>query len=113
VIAFACGWYKTTGLVTQDPRAAYTTTNAYLVSRGASSLTFEEYSALRAYNVLPRSPTEATSLFIAKDGGANWKKVWDRSVKAMADAGKEAETPANTEQFVAPQVISDAAASCR
>lgn len=112
VTAFSCGWYATAKLVTADPRSAYDITNAYLVGRGANSLTFDEYSALRAYNVIPVSPTEANSLFIVQGGAGNWKAVWDRSVAAMTEAGKANQIPLNSQGFVAPDVIAAAQISC-
>ncbi len=112
VIAFVCGWYATAKLVTGDPRGAYDITNTYLVGRGANSLTFEEYSALRAYNVVPTSPAEANSLFVAKGGAGYWRTVWDRSVAAMTEAGKINQTPLDIQGFVAPDVIAAAQGSC-
>lgn len=113
VLAFACGWYKTASLAMGDPQSAYQITNKYLVSRGATSLTFDEYSALRAYNVVPKTPAEASAMFISESGPAYWRKVWDRSVKAMTDAGKQSDTPADFSGFVAGEVISQAQSSCR
>lgn len=112
VISFACGWYATAKIVTADRRSAYDITNSYLVGRGANSLTFEEYSALRAFNVLPTSPAEANELFIAQEGAAYWKSVWERSVTAMKEAGKVDGSPLNTKGFVAPDVLAAAQSSC-
>lgn len=112
VIAFTCGWYATAKLVTQQPKAAYEATNGYLVGRGANSLTFDEYSALRAYNVLPTSPAEARALFVDQKGAGYWRAVWDRSASAMAEAGKGSQAPRDVTGFVAPDVIATAQATC-
>lgn len=104
IVDFVCGWYATARSVTADPQRAYNDTDPYLTARGANSLTFEEYSALRAYNVLPTSPAETAALFFDEEGAANWNGVWDRSVQAMADANKSDQAPPDMDGFVAPDI---------
>lgn len=112
VLDFVCGWYATARLVTSDPRGAYDITNRYLVSRGANSLTFQEYSALRAYDVVPTSVAEADALFLAPGGRAYWRTIWDRSALAMTQVGRADQAPANTTGFVVPEVLAAARTRC-
>ena len=63
IMGFVCGWCATAKLVTDDPHGAFEITNKYLVDRGANSLTFEEYTALRAYNVLPTTRSSRSTIY--------------------------------------------------
>lgn len=113
VINFACAWYGTTRVATAQEDHAYDVTNKYLVGRGSNSLTLQEYTALRAYNVLPTKAPETKSLFFDAGGKAYWKKTWDRSVKAMTDAGKTDSAPQDSAGFVAPEFNALLATSCQ
>jgi ABC-type nitrate/sulfonate/bicarbonate transport system substrate-binding protein len=112
VIAFACGWFRTAQLVTRNPRGAYQTTNRYLVSRGSNSLTFDEYAALTAYDVIPTTPSASAALFMSAAGGANWQRVWGRAVDAMKSTGKAGDAPLDQKGFVAPEIVSAASKQC-
>lgn len=112
VIAFACGWFKTAQLVTRDRQGAYQTTNRYLVSRGSNSLTFDEYSALTAYDVMPATPAASAALFMAPGAEGNWQRIWGRAVDALKSSGKGDDAPLDQKGFVAPEVISAATKQC-
>ncbi len=95
-------YYRTAQYVQDERKKAYEITNPYLVSRSSKSMTFDQYQALVAYNVVPKTPASAQKLFFSEGGPAYWKGVWNRSVAALQDAKKGEEAPPDEEGFVAP-----------
>ncbi len=104
VLAFVRAWYRTAAYVMAEKAASYEITNSYLVSRGSNSLTFDEYQALRAYNVVPQKPIDAKALFFTPKAPAYWKTVWNRSLDAMRRSNRQNAAPPDEEGFVAPSI---------
>lgn len=112
VLNFACAWYATVRAVNSSNDHGFNTISSYLADRGAGTLTENEYTLLRKYNVFASTPAQARVLFFESEGTGFWRRAWNLATATMQASGREDEIPPDDAGFVAPSINLDLIEKC-